>query len=195
MNESTIIFFNGTSSSGKTTLIQKLQQRLESPFLECGLDKFIWMLPRRYFYRPLWDDVLGKADESGEYGHTLVRGMHRAVASLADSGLNILADHVLVERSWVQDCANLFKDRNAFLIGIQCDLSILETREKERKDRTLGQAKAQYNKVHAHCVYDFEIDSGVYSVEENINRIVEFFNSEPLPKAFKQLNSEPVHHE
>jgi len=42
----TIILLNGTSSSGKTTLLRLLQDRLAEPYLEAGIDKFIWMLPK-----------------------------------------------------------------------------------------------------------------------------------------------------
>jgi len=65
MTPGTFILLNGTSSPGKTTLIHLLQDALAPPLLEFGLDKVIWMLPRRCFYPPLWDEVLGKADQAG----------------------------------------------------------------------------------------------------------------------------------
>jgi chloramphenicol 3-O phosphotransferase len=54
----TIIFLNGTSSSGKTSLLKAIQNSFEEPLLDVGLDKFIWMLPERYLEQPLWNDVL-----------------------------------------------------------------------------------------------------------------------------------------
>ena len=108
MNTGKIVFLNGTSSSGKSTLLRGLQQALSQPFLEMGLDKFIWMLPKRYLDQPLWDQILGKAETAGPLGHQLVYAMHRAIRETALAGLNILADHVLVETDWVRDCADLF---------------------------------------------------------------------------------------
>lgn len=102
---STIIFINGTSSSGKTTLIKALQKQLRDPFLDMGIDRFIWMLPSRYLDRPLWDDVLGKAVHSGHQGLILFSGMHHAIAAAAKRGNNIIADHVFVEKAWVDECA------------------------------------------------------------------------------------------
>lgn len=189
MTSGTIIFLNGTSSSGKTTILKNLQQKLDLPFLELGLDKFIWMLPRRYFNQPLWDDVLGKANAAGQLGHQLVFAMHRSIHAAAKTGLNILADHVFVEPDWVRDCAVLFHNFNAYLVGVRCDLSILEEREKSRKDRTLGQARLQYEKVHAHGIYDFEVDSGKHSAEENARQIIDFLNSGTPPRAFNHLSS------
>ncbi len=31
---------------------------MDEPYMEAGIDKFIWVLPDRYLDRPLWDDVL-----------------------------------------------------------------------------------------------------------------------------------------
>ncbi|HEY9121544.1 MAG TPA: AAA family ATPase [Brevefilum sp.] len=182
-----IIFLNGTSSSGKTTLLRGLQERLAPPYLEMGLDKFIWMLPKRYLDQPLWNDVLGKADNAGPVGHQLVFAMHRSILAAAKAGFNILADHVLVEPDWVRDCAYIFHDFNAYLIGVKCELAVLEKREQERKDRTWGQARLQYEKVHAHGVYDFEVDSGGSSLVENVTQIENFLNKNIPPRAFNRI--------
>lgn len=40
-----IIYINGPSSSGKTTLAQLLQQELDPPFLHIGIDRVIGMMP------------------------------------------------------------------------------------------------------------------------------------------------------
>jgi chloramphenicol 3-O phosphotransferase len=79
----TIIFINGTSSSGKTSLLKTLQARFPEPYLDMGIDRFIWMLPKRYLDRPLWDDVLGKAVQPGPLGLVLFSGMHHAIAATA----------------------------------------------------------------------------------------------------------------
>ncbi len=82
VNPGKIIILNGTSSSGKTCIVRVLQNILDEPYLEAGIDKFIWMMPPRYLERPLWDDVLGLADHAGAAGHTLVAGMHQAIEVL-----------------------------------------------------------------------------------------------------------------
>jgi chloramphenicol 3-O phosphotransferase len=99
-HEPTIIFINGTSSSGKTSLLNALPNKLEEPYLDMGIDRFIWMLPKRYLDRPLWDDVLGKAVHSGPLGRVLFSGMHHAIAASAGRGLNVIADHVFVKKAW-----------------------------------------------------------------------------------------------
>lgn len=185
MTNGTIIILNGTSSSGKTTILKALQEALPEPYLNAGIDKFIWMLPARYLDRPLWDDVLGKADAAGEAGFTLFSGMHHAIAALSRTGNHVLADHVLVEPRWVEECARLFAGLPAYLIGVRCPLEVVEQRERDRRDRTLGQARAQFEKAHAHGVYDLEIDTSLLTVEECVTAIIGRIGAPP--EAFKRL--------
>lgn len=47
-----IIYLNGTSSAGKTSIALALQDVLDESFLRIGVDTFIGMLPRRMFTTP-----------------------------------------------------------------------------------------------------------------------------------------------
>ncbi len=42
-----IIYINGPSSSGKTTLAKALQQEFDQPFLHIGIDRVIGMMPEK----------------------------------------------------------------------------------------------------------------------------------------------------
>jgi chloramphenicol 3-O phosphotransferase len=185
MDHGKVIFINGSSSSGKTSILRALQILLEEPYLEAGIDKFIFMLPERYLDRPLWDEVLGLADRAGATGHALVAGMHRAILALARSGNNVIADHVLVEPAWVRECTHLFAGLQAYLIGVRCPLEVLEARERSRKNRTLGQARLQFEVIHAHVVYDLEVDTSVLSPED-CARAIRARLQDP-PQAFRRL--------
>lgn len=183
---STVIFVNGTSSSGKTSIVRALQRRLEEPFLDMGVDRFIFMLPQRYLERPLWDEVLGKADRPGDTGRVLFSGMHHAIAAVAVAGFNVIADHVFVQQGWVAECARLFAELPAYLIGIQCPLEVLEARECQRKNRTLGQARIQFPVIHKYTVYDLEVDTSLLTPDQCAARIISRLQSPP--SAFKRLN-------
>jgi len=185
--DSTIIFLNGASSSGKTSLLHQLQDELPEPFLDMGIDRFIFMLPRRYLNRPLWDDVLGKAVHTGTAGMVLFSGMHHAIAAAAKKGNQIIADHVFVEKAWVDECALLFSDMNAYLIGIHCPLHVLEQRERDRKDRTLGQARAQFDVIHKYTTYDLELDTSLLTPQQCAGQVIERLKDPP--EAFKRLKS------
>jgi chloramphenicol 3-O phosphotransferase len=113
--------------------------------------------------------------------------MHHAIAAAASRGNNILADHVFVEKTWVDECAELFTSMNAYLIGLTCPLEVLEQREKDRKDRTLGQARLQYEVIHQFKQYDLELDTSKLTTEECAEQVIERLKSSPT--AFKHLIS------
>jgi len=193
-----IILLNGASSAGKTSILLALQQVLDTPYLDAGIDKFLWMLPKPYLDVPLWHDVFeyswhenGDTRElsiqAGPLGHKLMSGMHQAIAALSQAGNNVIADHVLIERQWVQECACLFADLPALFVGVHCPLEVLEQRERERSDRTLGQARAYFRTVHAHGIYDLDVDTSRFSPVECALQIKQRLQDGPPPQAFKML--------
>lgn len=190
-----ILILNGTSSSGKTSIVRALQTASPTPFLDAGIDKFLWMLPQRYLnepdywqqvYRYSWTAAGEMQIEAQALGHQLMSGMHHAIAALAHAGNSVVADHVLTEPAWVTECAHLFAGLPAYLIAIRCPLNVLEQRERERRDRTLGQARAQFHRVHAHTIYDVEVDTSQLGAETCAARILEFVAAHP-PGAFGRL--------
>jgi hypothetical protein len=92
-----------------------------------------------------------------------------------------------VEKAWVDECASLFADMNAYLIGLHCPLEVLEQREKDRKDRTLGQAREQFDVIHKYVVYDLELDTSTLTVEECAEKVIERLKTPPI--AFKKLKN------
>lgn len=163
-----IILLNGASSAGKTSIIRALQPLVDEAYLEAGIDKFLYMLPMHYLAQAhLWHDIIGhEKTENGEllpkvgtHGHQLIRGMHRAIAALAQTGNNVVADHVLLDRLWLDDCIKVFEGFEVLFVGIICPPNILEAREKERGARTLGHARGQAAIVHQNCTYDLEMDT------------------------------------
>ncbi len=182
-----VIVLNGASSSGKTSILSQLQGLLVEPYLNLGIDKFIWMLPKRYLDRPLWDDVLGLATESGAMGSRLFSSMHKVIQLLSLEGMNVVADHVMVEPEWVEECARLFSPLPAYFVGVQCPLEVLIQREFARKDRTLGQAEAQFPLVHKDIIYDLVVDTSLLSIEECALKIKEYIDLREPPNAFRQL--------
>jgi chloramphenicol 3-O phosphotransferase len=162
----TVIVLNGASSAGKSSLLAEVQQALQAPFLDAGLDKFLWMLPAPYRRAPLWAEVMGKADAAGPVGHQLVKGMHRAIAALSQAGSHVIADHVLIEPAWLAHCAETLAGLPTLFVGVVCPLPVLVQREQARGDRTLGQAALQHALVHRGARYDLVIDTAQMSAAE-----------------------------
>lgn len=183
----TIVILNGASSSGKTSILRALQDAAPELYIDLGLDRLLSMLPARYLRRPLWDDILGAATEPGATGRLLISAMHRMIADTARLGSNVVADHVFVIPDWVEECARLFSDLPAYLIGLHCPLTVLEQRERQRKNRTLGQSSLQFSLIHRYTKYDLELDTSTLPPHECALQILN--RLQVPPTAFLSLNS------
>lgn len=184
----TVLVLNGTSSSGKSSVLRAFQALMEEePYIDAGLDRFLSMLPKRYLSEAaLWQQVMAPT-RSGPVGDRLIAGMHRTMAALAAVGNSAIADHVLIDPGWLRDCAQVLSPLPAYLVGIRCPLEVTEQRERDRGNRTLGQARQQYDLVHAHGAYDFEIDTSAKSPEACAGQLKAFLASRPEPAAFASL--------
>lgn len=179
-----IILLNGTSSSGKSTLAKALQAALPDPWLVVGIDTVVFALPGRFLDQPLWSEVFryvpieGTTDrafriETGELGEALISGLHHAVTALAGRGLSVIVDHVLLETVWLDECRALWADIPWLFVGVRCPLPVIERRERERRDRTIGQAAAQFAVVHRDRAYDVEVDTSELAPETAAAAIIE----------------------
>lgn len=193
-----IILLNGTSSAGKSTLAKALQTMLSEPYLHVGIDTLVFALPKRYLYPPLWQEVFkytwppegsdgSLVIEAAPLGHQLIAGLHHTVAALAQTGNNVIVDHVLLEPKWVQECATVLGPFPALFVGVYCPLAVVEQREQDRKDRTLGQARAQFYKVHAHGVYDLTVDTSAATAEECAAQISAHVQPDVRSSALRQF--------
>jgi chloramphenicol 3-O phosphotransferase len=179
-----VIVLNGTSSSGKSTLVRALQGRLDEPWLGVGIDTVVYALPKAYLDLPGWADVFRYVPaepgshapfriETGELGHRLIEGMHGMIAALAAAGLSVIVDHVLLEPQWLPDLDARLAGHEVLFVGVRCPLDVVVAREAARKDRTIGQAAAQFDVVHRAGGYDLEVDTSVLSADEAADRIAQ----------------------
>src|SRR6476661_4676445 len=178
-----IIVINGTSSSGKTTLVRALQAAMPDLWLEMGIDRFAYALPGRVNGLPAWPLLFayvrpdGRSDgpftiETTALGNRFIAGLHATVAALAGSGLNVIVDHVVLEPEWVAEMRRLWAPFEVLFVGVRCPLDVILQREREREDRTIGQAEAQFDVVHRRTSYDVEVDTSVLSPAEAVSRIL-----------------------
>ncbi|AEW97840.1 hypothetical protein SCATT_54690 [Streptantibioticus cattleyicolor NRRL 8057 = DSM 46488] len=172
-----IIFLNGTSSSGKTSIAQELLRILDDPFFHMPVDAFHAMRTGR---------ELAPGDLPAVLRRTWM-GYHRAVAGMAAAGNNVVVDHVLSEPWRLRDCLSLFRPMDVVLVGVHCPREELERRERDRGDRPLGLAARQLDQVHRHGVYDIECDTGRFTPAQCAQHLKEFLADRPLPTAFQRL--------
>jgi chloramphenicol 3-O phosphotransferase len=183
MKNGLIIFLNGTSSAGKTTIAKALQEKLVEPYMHVSVDDFINMYPEK-FLNPTSEA------EAVILSHLLfsaISGFHKCVAVLAQTGNSVIVDHVLQEDGWLKECVESWQDLDVLFVGVRCPLALTEKREKERGDRNIGTARYQFERVHSHGVYDLEVDTSVLDVKDCVARIMLLVSRKPKKLAFKEL--------
>jgi chloramphenicol 3-O phosphotransferase len=160
----TIIFLNGCTSSGKSSLAKALQETLSGLWLVSGIDAAIGMAPLRLHHHP--DGFFFDTDEEGLVrlnfgveGQALLAAHRRAAAALAQRGVNLILDEVLATPDMRPLWLEALKDQEVWFVGVHCDLDELERREIARGDRRVGQARGQFGKVHQGMVYDINVDT------------------------------------
>ncbi|WSI89275.1 chloramphenicol phosphotransferase CPT family protein [Streptomyces murinus] len=174
-----IIFLNGTSSSGKTSVARQLLRILDEPFFHMPMDAFHAMRS---------DRDIPEEHLQAEIDRTAM-GFHRAVAGMSAAGNNVVVDHVLSRHWRLLDCLDLFTAENVVLVGIHCPLPELERREQARGDRTPGLAARQFEQVHAHGIYDIECDTAENTPGEVAQQIKSALPRLPKPTAFTRLRA------
>lgn len=198
-----IIFLNGVSSSGKTTIAKELQRQLDEPFLHVGVDHFLQMMPETYFGKDPGEGDLASQGfywktvnhrdrtwfeiNAGLIGHQLVSGMHRAMAALASAGNNLIIDDVLLYREWLEDYLLVLREFKVLFVRVSCPIEVVERREYERGDRMVGQARGDFERVHAHRLYDLEVDTSISNPMKCVQQILRRLQDGSPPEAFSQL--------
>ncbi len=129
-------------------------------------------------------DIMG-----GPLGEALTRGAHRTAAALLAEGFNLVADEVILEREELDDYVAVLQDTEVLFVGVRLPFEILVRRERERGDRMVGLARGHHEQVHAHGIYDLEVDTSVLSAHECAERIKDRLENGPPPDAFHRLRS------
>ncbi|GAA2145950.1 hypothetical protein GCM10009760_35170 [Kitasatospora kazusensis] len=179
-----IIFLNGTSSSGKSSLAVELLRTLDSPYFHLSVDAFNAMGARRAELLPTPDDLAAALTR-------MRRGFHRAIAGMAAAGNNVVVDHVFSEPWRLLDCLDVLAGYDVVLVGVRCPLDELRRRELARGDRQPGTAELQFDLVHAHGVYDVECDTGAAGTEDCARQVRDFLarRDRTAPTAFERLRA------
>ncbi|WP_121751235.1 AAA family ATPase [Streptomyces sp. E2N166] len=178
MTAGRIIFLNGTSSSGKSSIARELLNVLDDGvFFHLSVDSFNAMRTKR---------AIGPEELDAALRRTRM-GFHRSIAAMADVGNDVIVDHVLSEPWRLLDCLSVLCPEDVLFVGVHCPLEELRLRERARGDRPPGLAEHQYDLVHRHGDYDLECDTSTASPRECAERIKRFLPHFPDRTAFARL--------
>lgn len=201
MKTGKIILLNGSSSAGKTTIARMMQQLYREPWQHIALDQFRDGMSDRFrgLNSPPGDSgarglnvvpVERDGDRVteirfGDVGRRVLRGMRRSIATFAREGNHVIVDDLMFEKSFLLDYLDVLRGLDVTFAGIRCDLAVVNAREATRPGRFPGTATSHFHTVHAHCIYDVEVDTTDSTPRQCAQRIMRA--AERPPHAFDQM--------
>ncbi|MCL2815825.1 MAG: chloramphenicol phosphotransferase CPT family protein [Oscillospiraceae bacterium] len=177
MEKGKIIYLEGVSSSGKTTLAKTLQNRLSEPYFWLASDIFLGMAPIKF--QNDMELMYPKIESS----------LINTVKLFSEINLNVIVDIVHIGK--VRN--NFVKALHEFpvmYVNVTCPLEELRRREKERENadpRKIGTAESQIQGLPPQGTYDIIVNTHENSSEECADKIIEMLNQLEKCKAFKTL--------
>ena len=206
MNVGHIIYLNGTSSAGKSSIAAALQTTLPAAYHHFSLDRFNGMYPPRYvavlpFDAPAppfaregmvlrhesRDGVLRLETHFGPVARRFVTGMRHTIRALATTGNNVIVDDVLYGREFIAECVTVLAGVPVTFVEVHCPVPEVARRERARGDRLLGLAAWQLPQIRASAEYDLTVDTARHTPEECAGQIARFIADTPSPGAFEHM--------
>jgi chloramphenicol 3-O phosphotransferase len=183
MQKGKIIFLNGVSSSGKTTLSKTLQERFPDQYFLLPIDIINEISPPKNSHSY---DVRFKADPK-----PVMSAFFSCAKAFSDNGLNVIVDTIFTIDAHfaLNNCLNVFPDFDypVLFVHVTCPLEELRRREKERGDRPIGWGESLLFKLDPQDMYDISIDTYNNTKEECADRIIEVMGDMDKYTSFKTL--------
>jgi chloramphenicol 3-O phosphotransferase len=101
----------------------------------------------------------------------------------------VIVDDVLHDERVLRAAVDVLWDLPVLFVALHVPRNVAERRERERGDRGPGGAAAFYDLVHAHAIYDLELDTSVLSPQECALQIKQALHTGYSRQAFRQLRT------
>lgn len=165
MKKGRIIFLNGVTSSGKTSIVEAIQERDDVFFYVVANDLFQEMVGEKFLRQNYW-----------KYLSEVIIMMYHTAKLYSDMGKNVLIDGILVERDEIaphyRQLCEIMKDNPLDLVEVYCPLDICRKRNIERGDRYESQSQEQFELMAKDIEYSLRVDTSRHSAEECAEIIV-----------------------
>ena len=165
MEKGRIIFLNGVTSSGKTSIVEALQRREDIFFYVVANDLFQEMVGEDYLRKDYW-----------KYLSDVIIMMYHTAKLFSDMGKNVLIDGILVEREEIKShyhqLLEILKDNPLDIVEVYCPLDICRQRNIIRGDRYEAQSQEQHNLMAENIKYSAKVDTSIYIPDECAETIV-----------------------
>ncbi|ACX64816.1 chloramphenicol phosphotransferase CPT family protein [Paenibacillus sp. Y412MC10] len=195
MKQGQIVFLNGTSSAGKTSISMELINQKEILFHHLSIDDFFHnfndlinnKFPDLKPVKELDDVVIGQI-----MFDPIISMYYATIKLFLEYGLNVIVDTVIENDKWFNDYLDVLIDYPTLFVGVICSKEELTRREQLRGDRMIGLANSQFDKVYCFNEYDLEVNTEELNPTECAEKILNFIKSDQDYSAFKKLSKRNV---
>jgi len=165
MDKGRIIFLNGVTSSGKTSIVEALQEREDVFFHVEANDLFQEMVGEKFLRENYW-----------KYLSEVIILMYHTAKLYSNMGKNVLIDGILVEREEIkphyQQLQEILKDNPLDIVEVYCPLEVCKQRNIARGDRYENQSQEQLELMAENIKYSMCVDTSTMSSAECAEAIV-----------------------
>lgn len=165
MEKGRIIYLNGVTSSGKTSIVEALQARRDVFFYVVANDLFQEMIGEEYLQEDYW-----------KYLGEVIIMMYHTAKLFSDMGKNVIIDSILVEREGVaphyERMKEILGDNPLDIVEVYCPLDICRQRNIDRGDRYESQSDEQAELMAKDIRYSMRMDTSLLSPEECADKIL-----------------------
>ncbi|MDF3130252.1 AAA family ATPase [Kiritimatiellaeota bacterium B1221] len=177
------IILNGPSRTGKSSLAEELQLRLNFPALILSMDAF---------YCHTMVPALVGIPKSKWPHFNWASALYASSSSLVREGHSIILDTLTVEPLVENNLLKHFENIQTYFIGLKCPLEMMKARiriEQKDDEGALSNLETQFDTVHKNSgnFYDLELDTSVLSTQECGDKVLEMLDSTSEPVALSQL--------
>lgn len=159
MEKGKIIYLNGVTSTGKTSITRALQAREDVYFYAMSNDLFQEMVGERYlqadYWKHLWDAILM---------------MYHTAKLFSDMGKNVIIDGMILEkeefRPHYQQMLEIFRENPLEIVEVYCPLEICRQRNIARGNRGEFQSEFQHRYMAPRICHSLRVDTSVHSASE-----------------------------
>ncbi|WP_249435918.1 AAA family ATPase [Paenibacillus sp. Marseille-Q4541] len=189
-----LVFLNGTSSSGKTSISTELINQKEIPFYHLSIDDFFNNY-NDFINNKFPDEPAREIDHqvvSQILDDSIFSVYHSTITLLSEFGFNVIVDTVIDNDKRFNEFLVQFSDQPTLFIGVICSKEELIRREQARGDRLIGLAASQFSKVYCFDEYDLEVNTEEMNPTECAEKILSFIKSNKEYSVFKKLRKSNV---
>lgn len=165
MGKGRIVFLNGVTSAGKTSIVEALQEREDPFFYVVANDLFQEMVGEKFLRADYWKHL-----------SEVIIMMYHTAKLFSDMGKNVLIDGILVEREEIaphyQKLTEILEENPLDLVEVYCPLEICRKRNLARGDRYENQSHEQSERMAKNIRYRLRVDTAVHSPAECADIII-----------------------